>query len=37
MEIIGYLFLSVVVMAIIAIFVKILTYTFKTVVDNSDD
>jgi hypothetical protein len=37
MDILGYLFLSVAVMAIIALFAKILGYAFKTIVEDNND
>jgi hypothetical protein len=37
MEVIGYIFLSVVVIGIIVLFVKILNYAFKTIVENNND
>jgi hypothetical protein len=37
MEIIGYIFLSAIVIAIIVLFVKILNYAFKTIVENNND
>lgn len=37
MEILGYLFLSVIAMGIIVFFAKILGYAFKTVVEDNND
>jgi hypothetical protein len=37
MDILGYLFLSIIAIAIIVFFAKILSYAFKTVVEDNND